>query len=269
MMTERIFKIVLISATLFTACSKKGETITEPIPPPTSLAGKLAKVTYDAGAYDSLYYSSDGLLIKLNSVLDPVSGARTTYTLEYNAAKKVQRIVTNDGDEYRYIYLDGKLVSVAHFVNGQKESYSIFTYQQDKLSEAEYFVAADPNAQSYKSTGFYTYTYYTDGNLKEEVAYSIHQATGLPIKNITRVYLDYDQGVNQEGIIRQIPLSVGLVLSKNNVGLLSVKDEHTNAVTNFLFDYAYDSLNHPLTRSFQYFSSDGSRHQGSSIYAYY
>lgn len=268
MMTERLLTIVIVSISLLTACSKKGEKPTEPIPPPTTVAGKLAKVTYDAGAYDSLYYSNDGALVKLNAVLDPISGAGTRYTLEYNAAKKVQRIVTNDGDEYRYFYSDGQLSTVAHFVNGQKESYSIFTYQQNKLNSVEYFVAADPNAQSYKSMGFHTYDYYTDGNLKEEVAYSIHQLTGQPIKNITITYSDYDQGVNQDEIVRQVPLSYGLTISKNNAGLRSVKDEHTGSVVNFLFTYSYNSIKNPLTRSFQYFGS-GNWHQGSSIYSYY
>lgn len=250
-----------------TACSKKADNIQLP-PPAETIKGKLAKISFDTGAYDSLYYSVDGALIKIRSVVDPASGNSVTYSFDYNVQGKLTRIYNDQGEEYRYTYSGAELEEVGLYVSGIKTRHKGFTYNNGILTSTHTYadVLSNPNDQDFLD--MFTYTYYPDGNLKSETSYSVHPTTGWPVKEVTITYSDYDNKYNPDDIFKQLPYYFGNTFFKHNARTRIVKNEKTGVESTYLFTYTYNQVTLPLTRKFEYYGS-GNWLEGTCTYSYY
>ena len=245
----------LVIAVLVTAiaCSKKTDNVLPPPATPQPVKGKLAKIIFDSGAYDSLYYGSGGELIKIKTVWDPASGISITHLFNYDAQGKLQHISTDHGEEYRYSYTGNQLHEVGLYIGGIKTRHTTYTYHQGVLTASHSFadILTNPNDQDFLD--MFIYTYYPDGNLKTETSYSVHPVTGDPVKEITITYSDYDQQHNADDIFKQMPYHFGHQFAKNNARMRSIKNEKTGEITNYLFFYNYNESALPVSRRFEYY----------------
>ncbi|MBL0883334.1 MAG: hypothetical protein IBJ16_08340, partial [Chitinophagaceae bacterium] len=106
--------LIMIGGTLMlTACTKRPVTPQLPPVPPQQPSGKLSKLVYDTGAYDSLYYLADGRLSKLVNNIDPAVSGGVRYELKYHSSGKLERINSSEGWYYLYLYSNGKLASIS------------------------------------------------------------------------------------------------------------------------------------------------------------
>lgn len=174
------------------SCRKNPVTPVDPAP----AAGKLSKLEYKDGAYDSIYSNSQGLISKIVNhyvVSFPYNGI---HQFEYDANKKVTRITDNNGESYEYKYLGGLLSAVLHYSAGVKEDYRFYEYRNGKLSLVEAYFRLGINTPGYQLSSKLEYFYYADGNPKQEVSYSFDPQTMAPIKNFSIEHLDYDGNAN-------------------------------------------------------------------------
>lgn len=254
---------------LVSACSKKSDQL-QPTPqlPQEPVKGKLAKISYDSGAYDSLYYDASGKLIKYKSVWVPGSGTSLTYFFDYDMFGKPTRVYSDQGEEYRYSYENGLLSEVGLYFGGIKTRHKGFTYNQGQLTSTHTYadILSNPNDQDFLD--MFTYTYYPDGNLKTETSFSVHPVSGWPVKEMTITYSDYDNSYNPEDLLKQLPYYFGKTFLKNNAGTRTAKNEKTGETSTYIFSYTYHSSTLPLTRKYEYYGS-GNWQEGSCIYSYY
>jgi len=269
MLTNKWGQLLLVMMVAVMSCSKKTDTIIQPPVPVEPVKGKLAKISFDSGAYDSLYYAPTGELVKLRSVWDPSSGYSVTYSFDYNAQGKITRIYNDQGEEFRYTYSGNQLEEVGLYVSGLKTRHKGFTYDTQGTLTATHTYAdilSNPNDQDFLD--MFIYTYYPDGNLKTETSYSVHPTTGQPVKEVTITYSDYDNSHNPDDLFKQMPYFFGLKFFKNNARLRMVKNEKTGVESTYLFTYTYNQTTFPVTRKFEYYGS-GNWLEGNCTYTYY
>jgi hypothetical protein len=246
----RSFFIYAILLAGLISCSKEQHAPNEPQPAPAM--GKLAKLSYTDGSYDSMYYNTDGTvheLVTLNTVPFPY---KERFVFEYNSLGKVSRIVQNNGERYEYTYINGLLTAVAHYVNNQKRDFRMYEYVNGKLTEAEEYYQEVSNQPGWGYLAHRSYTYYPDGNLKDETAYSFDTVTRMPRKDATITYQDYDNKFNTLEIAGRYLYLSQQTLAKNNPAKLISKDEVSGLSTEFSFSYTYNNTGNPLTRTMQY-----------------
>lgn len=259
------FLLLLVMA----SCSKKNTPTPLPALPADPIKGKLARLSYDTGAYDSLYYGSAGELIRVKSVWDPALGGGMSYVFDYNAQGKLTSIQTSQAQEYRYIYTGNELTEVILYINGVKTNHKNFTYDNNGVMVSSHTYADVLNAPGDQDfLDMFIYTYYPDGNLKTETAYSVHPVTGHPVKETTITYTDYDDRYNPDDIFKQMPYYFGFTFAKNNARLRSVKNEKTGELSNYVFTYTYNQTAKPVSRKFE-FLGNGNWYEGICTYAYY
>jgi hypothetical protein len=263
------WSVVLLVVVGLTACSKKTDII-QPPPPTQPVAGKLAKISFDSGAYDSLYYAPSGNLIKVKSVFDPANGVSVIiYSFDYNAQGKLTRIYNDQGVEYRYTYSGDQLDEVGVYISGLKTSHKGFTYNADGVLTATATFSdllSNPGDQDFLD--MFLYTYYPDGNLKTETSFSVDPTTGHPVKEVSITHSDYDNNHNPDDIFKQLPYFFGIKFSKNNARTRILKNEKTGVESTYLFTYTYNQATLPLTRKFEYYGS-GNWEEGTCTYSYY
>jgi antitoxin component YwqK of YwqJK toxin-antitoxin module len=250
------------------SCKKEQEKPVDPNPNPSPVIGKLAKLRYSNGSYDSLYYNSDGTIARL-VVYNNFPGPYTErYSFEYDTQKKVTRILQDNGERYDYTYINGQLTAVSHFVNGQKRDFRFYDYVNGKLAEVEEYYQTDPGQTGWGYLAHRSYTYYPDGNLKDETSYSFDTVTRMPRKDLTITYEDYDGNFNSIEVLGRFLYLSQQELAKNNARKLVSKDEVNGSSTSFSFTYTYNEFRNPLTRTMQY-QSAGSTVTETVQYSYY
>ncbi len=258
----------IVSSLIFTACKKQPITPQLPPPQPQQPTGKLAKLIYDTGAFDSLYYLADGRITKLVNNIDPGFGDGIAYNFVYDATGKVERINSSEDRSYRYSYENGKVVAISEYINQHKSSYKLFNYVNDILTSMEIY-NYNGAARGYEFSGLHTYTFYSDGNLKEEVTYTVNVFTGQLIKHMTIEYSDYDNKLNPEELVRQVPYYYGIVRMKNNPGKRITKRESNGIISTFNSQFTYDQQAKPLTKKFLYQDPSGALIETNTLFYYY
>lgn len=248
------FYTVLVSGSLLVlsmvSCRKNSVTPVEPVP----VAGKLTKLEYKDGAYDSIYYNSQGLISKIvNHYVVPFP-YNEIHQFEYDANNKVTRISDNNGETYEYKYIAGRLEAVLHFSAGVKEDYRFYEYQNGKLSLVEEYFRLGINAPGYQLSSKLEYFYYADGNLKQEMSYSFDPQTMAPIKDFSIEHLDYDGKVNPTDPISRFLYLYQVPMASKNVGRLITKDERSGISTEYTFAYTYNNAGNPVTKKMTYIS---------------
>ncbi len=268
-MTQKKLSGILLLITmiaLLASCSKRVEPIIEPQPVP--IPGKLAKLSFKDGAYDSLFYNADGKISKIKNYYAMPGPYTEIFTFEYNAAKQLSRITDSNGELYEYTYTNGELTAVKHYINGVKHDYRLFDYQDGKLSAVEEYYQPAPGVPGHEFTAQRNFYYYPDGNLKQEVSYSFAPQTRVPVKDFTIEHSDYDSKLNPTDLLGRFLYMPFIQLSKNNPGKMTAKSEANGASTEFVYEYTYDAASNPLTRKMSY-TSGGQLITETVLYHYY
>lgn len=231
----------------FMACSKKTN---QPIDQYAYRSGKLAKVDFGNGTYDSIFYRQDGKIDKIN--IGYQIGGTTyldKYQYSYNTAGQVDILKEEGGDEYRYAYANGQLVAVNHFVNGVKMDYKLFNYvgAGTRIASIEEYHKPYPNYPGFEFTFQKNYSYYAEGNLKEEVSYQIDN-NGQYTKHQTLTYENYDQRINIDHIYKSFLYMSGIKLTANNATQLVRKDELSGITNTYNYQFTYNNKWEPVKR---------------------
>lgn len=239
---------ILVALVCMAACSKKGN---QPAPIPHPSSGKLAKVNFGQGIYDSLFYRQDGKLDKI--ILFSENGSNTykeVYHFTYNSIGKVASVQIENGDEYRYAYVNDFVTAVSRYENGVKVSYRFINYvgQGTRLESVELYEKTSPGALGFAYTGKQEYTYHTDGNLKEEARYQINQ-NGQSTKYQTIRYEDYDQHLNVDNIFRHFIYLSGVSITANNPRKIIRRDEIAGTEQQYHYQFTYNSKSTPVKRT--------------------
>lgn len=250
---------LIVSIILTSSCEQKKEEVnppagpvkpTDPIKPtdPVNPGTKpLSKIDWGGGSSTSLSYDAEGLL-KERITLSP--GIRNEYRYEYNAAKKLSKVVTNVSGVSEYYYdEEGYLIRVDE-INGvvSHYRYRLVYDTQNRLSEIiQSEVKKDGGlVQKHKTT----YTFDAQGNLAK-IQLFVYKAGNPQVAELFRtiLYENYDDKVNVDGFLEINPM-LPFSLFKNNPGKVTRIDE-TGFTPNstFTYSYTYNDKNRPATAS--------------------
>lgn len=232
------------------SCRKNRITPIEPAP----VVGKLTKLEYKDGAYDSIYYNSQGLISKIVNYHVLPFPYKEIHQFEYDTNQKVTRITDNNGESYEYKYVGGQLAAVMHYRGGVKEDYRFYEYQNGKISLVEEYYRLGINLPGYQLSSKLEYFYYADGNLKQEVSYSFDPQTMAPIKDFSLEHLDYDANANPTDPISRFLYLYQVPMASKNVRKLITKDERSGKSIEFSFVYTYNNAGNPVTKKMTYLS---------------
>lgn len=254
-MTQKKISGILLLITmiaLLASCSKRVDVRIDPQPGPAP--GKLAKLEYKGG-YDSLFYNTDGTISRIKNYYSMPGPYTEVFDFEYNNDKTVSRITDNNGEKYEYKYFGGQLTAVMHYVNGVKQDYRIYDYENGRLSSIEEYYQIDPNAVGHAFTAERKLYYHPDGNLKQEVSYSFDPQTHAPVKDFSIEHTDYDNKLNPTDNLGRFLYLAFVQMAKNNSRKMTAKNEQNGAFTTFDYEYTYDAAANPLTRKMVYISN--------------
>lgn len=247
----------------FLACRKSANRPPEPAP----VVGKLSKLAYANGAYDSIYYRTDGTISKIVSHNVQPFPYDEVYSFDYDAAKKVTRITDNNGEYYDYRYINGELVAVMHYVGGSKEDYRAYVWNNGKLAEVEEHYRPGISVPGHQLMTRREFAYYADGNLQKETVYNWDAQAQALVKDYSRTYSDYDAHFNPEESISHFLYLSQVVLSNRNARKMISVDERTGVPAEFNFSYTYNDFMNPLSKKMTYVSG-GQQLQETVTYHY-
>ncbi len=267
-MNKEILCMSLALTILAVSCRKSGTTPVNPDPNPNPVIGKIAKMEYTDGAYDSIYYNSDGTIRKVKNHFTTPALYDAIYLFDYDATGKLKRITDNNGEYYDYVYISGQLTAVNHYATGVKSDYRIYGYLNGKLADIEEYYRLGINTPAYDYVANRKLSYYPDGNLKQEINYSFDPVTRVAIKDFTLSYADYDGKLNPSDELGRFLYQAQVGMSKNNARKLITKDEVNSTTTEFNFEYTYNDFSNPLTKKITY-TSGGQLHTETIKYDYY
>ena len=269
-MTQKSISGLLLLLTmlllLVTSCNKTGQKPIDPVPVPT--AGKLAKMAFKDGSYDSVFYQADGSISRIKIHYALPGPYTETYDFEYNSDKKVSKVLQNNGEYFQYSYVNGQLAAVAHYVAGNKQDQRIYDYQDGKLISIEEYHQPSPNTPGYEFTGERILEYYPDGNLKKETSYSFDPQTRAPIRDASIEYSDYDLRQNPADQLSRFLYLSFIQFSRNNPRKTVIKNEQNGSATEFLTEYTYNASLTPSSHKTT-FLSGGQQVVDTVMYYYY
>lgn len=238
---------VLVMMAGIVSCGKK---VNQPIPQ-QPVSGKLAKVSFGGGYSDSFYYRQDGKLDKI-IIFSDLGGAtyKEVYQFAYNSIGKVSSVKIENGDEFRYAYVNDQVTAVSRYVNGVKESYKFINYVGGgtRLESVEEYEKTSPGAIGFAYTFKQEYTYHTDGNLKEEIRYQIDQ-NGQSKKYQTTRYENYDQHLNVDNTFRHFLYLSGVPVTVNNPTKITRRDEIAGTEQVYNYQFTYNAKAAPVKRT--------------------
>jgi hypothetical protein len=268
-MTQKKISGVLLVLTmlvlLISSCRKNPIQPNEPQPLPS---GKLAKMSFKDGSYDSVFYNNDGSIARIINHHTVPGPYTEEFSYEYDTNGKVKRINQNNGEYYQYGFIGEELVAVMHYVNGRKRDYKLYDYVDHKLSSIEEYYQFDPNVPGHELYSRRDYSYYQDGNLKLEENYSFDAQTHVPKKDFTIEHADYDGKANTSDAVARFLYMSSIEFAKHNPRKMKTKDEVSGVVTEFQSEYTYDAASRPLTRRISY-PSGGQTITETILFSYY
>lgn len=255
--------IFLLLSLVITSCRKSTNRPPDPVP----VVGKLSKLAYGNGGYDSVYYHTDGTIRKIVSRNVQPFPYDEVYTFDYDAAKKVTRITDNNGEYYDYRYINGELVAVLHYVGGSKEDYRTYVWNNGRLAEVEEHYRPGVSVPGHQLMTRREFTYYADGNLEKETVYNWDAQAQALVKDYSRTFSDYDAHFNPEESIGRFLYLSQVVLSNRNARKMISVDERTGVTTEFNFSYTYNDFMNPSSKKMTY-TSGGQQLQETVTYHY-
>jgi hypothetical protein len=259
------FSMIFLCVGLVCVSCRKTTIATLP-PDPVSITGKLSKVEYGSNMYDSMYYNNEGAISKLIFRIGNPATQDEAFTFDYDASGKLVRVNYKTDTYYDYHYLNGRVSTIEHYVSGVERDYNLYSYQGDKVSSVAQYLWTTTGTPGFELIGRQDFTYYADGNLKQEADYHYNRQTHLPVRNTTVDYVNYDNKPNVTDFLATFPYMVEQ--SKNNPGKIIFNNEIDNIIEEFYFAYTYDNLFKTATRTFSYLQN-GQSYSETAKYYYY
>ena len=271
-MRHRVLLVLSIAATLLACGDDSSITDPDPLVPPVALledieipnlpspyyhfeydaAYRISVVSFasDARVY-AVTWNGDRIVKMVNTV-----GARDTLTYQYDGSGHVGRVSYVDPDGVEYAMVD-------------------FTYDGQRLAGLERKVKLDGGFVTDKTM---TFTYLTDGNLKDIVEHR-PAITGRQDETTTTDHFEqYDTNINVDGFSLihdefsdHLILLPGVQLQKGN----PARETFSGDAPNYTVDYTwtYDDKHRPLTKvgdlSFTSGPQSGEEFQTKSSFSYY
>ncbi len=228
-------QIVLISFSLFLATACQDEEME--IPNPEDVRLKSVQTIGHGWTLSTVYdYLPDGNLTTVQWERNTPFTTIGTEEYVYGADKRLEKqIISISGvvvTEMRYFYFQGKIVAASAYVEGIKDHYTFFEYNQaGQLIRTEHF-KRDDEANGYFQDGEQVFSYHADGNLhKIELAVFSSEVGGL-IWNNTKTYASYR---SEPSVVDSESILPGLKLQKN----LPTGYELETAGDKFKYSFAY------------------------------
>jgi hypothetical protein len=238
--------LLLVIAMVTVSCRKTPGV--QPAPVPVPAINKLAKVEYNGGDYDSIFYNSDLQVIRIKMHTNVVTPFDAVYTFAYGATKKLTRIADNMGEHYDYVYINGVLTGVNHYTGNTKTDFRIYDYTNGKLTAVEAYSQIGFNLPGYELISEWELDYYADGNLKTETIYSYTLQPRAKYKQFTTTYTGYDAKINATGMLNRFIYLSQVEIQKNNPGKMTRRDEVNGTEIQYDFAYTYNDFSNPLTQ---------------------
>jgi antitoxin component YwqK of YwqJK toxin-antitoxin module len=142
---------------------------------------------------------------------------------------KIQDVITT---ETEYVYQNNRIVAALTFIDGIKDNYTFYEYDNNgKLIKAEFF-RKDYQANGYFQDEEKLYSYYPDGNLHEIESFVLSVEEGGLVWNNTRTYETYHE---KSSLIDTEPSVPGLRLQKN----LPLKFNLVTGAGTFTYTFSY------------------------------
>lgn len=257
MKTERKSRLALTYCIIILATAACRKSSDQPNPNPVPAPGKLAKLEYNNGDYDSLFYNSDQSLAKIKVHTNAFIPYDTWYEFQYDINKRVAHIIDRSGERYDYVYATDQLTAVTHYVGSTKTDYRFYNYTNGKLTGIEEYYQLGPNSPGFDFRAEHELTYYADGNLKQDLIYSFQPQTRARYKSYSLEYLNYDTKVNSAEQTYFFIYLAQIPLMKNNYRKMISKDEVSGSQTVYDFEFTYDNLSNPLTKKMTSTTSGG------------
>lgn len=133
---------------------------------------------------------------------------------------------------------------------GVKMNYKFYNYVagSSRLESVEEYSKASPNDIGFAYTFKQDYTYYADGNLKEETRYQINQ-NGQATKYQTTRYENYDQHLNVDNTFRYFLYLSGVHITVNNPTKITRRDEIAGSEQVYNYQFTYNGKAAPVKRT--------------------
>jgi len=216
-----------------------------PDPNPGTQTKHLIKVEEDANTYTTFQYNADGTFQKITSVEDGENGpSQTVMTFTYNSAKKISEINNQDGSKIKYTYANN-VVAKSEVVDAQNNvvAYNEYAYQNGKVSSVTLNSGIeDENGQvNYVAWMKTEYTYYTNGDVKENTVWTINPLTMSLEKTQVRKYEQYDTKVNPLSQLGEFSQAFLMDLSARNPLLEKAYDGAGSLQETVTYEYTYDN----------------------------
>jgi hypothetical protein len=246
-----VYLVFLASALYITmGCKKTTSGNSEPIPEPVPHAKRLVKIEEGVKDSTTFEYNTDGTLRKVNAVYHAGSNIETfSWTISYNAGKKVKEMVSDRGTTIGFFYKNGLLDIKENKTNGILNHTQTFTYEKGRLSKLATWVPKSAGIEVIKEI---TYTYYTNhpGNVKEAFHRELNPATGHLQNSIMEKAETYDNKINPYSLLGDFGFGFFHNINTRNPVDEVIYDYRNGdyyVARNTTNNYSYDAEGYPVT----------------------
>jgi hypothetical protein len=233
--TRKSLAAFLLFASLLTgpaSCKKDKEN--PPVPPPVAERIKEFKTGEEFIRFD---YNAAGDVAKvtINSDIN-TGGETTTYTVSYNAAKKISSLETTD-EKIVAVYENDLLKRADIFQQNERVGYTNYGFDGGHLKRATIYFG---EGTEFIPVLEFNFSYSPAGNITETVAL---MASGEPghMERSGHVNYQYDQKTNPLYAQRDLLAMFWQGASKNNIKVEDHFDENLQQEDKFVYDYQYNN----------------------------
>ncbi|MFC0774805.1 hypothetical protein [Terrimonas alba] len=237
--TRQLFSNLFLFTALTTSVvsCKKEKDNNDPTPPPASQRIKEFKNGEEFIRFD---YNVNGDVNKVTLNSDITDGSTLTYTVNYNAAKKITSLETTD-EKITPVYENNILTRADIFMENERVGYTAYQYEGGLIEKATIYFG---EGNDYIPALEFIFTYTATGNIEKTETFL---ATGEPgqMERSGHVSYQYDQKSNPLYAQRELMALFWQAVSKNNIIVENHFDANLQPEDKFTYDYLYNSSGLP------------------------
>lgn len=243
-MISKFSLVLAIASIAFTSCKKDKS---GPSNPPEQIK-KLTRVEENGQTTATIEYNTDGTVKKFFTDFG-ILGA-TTFTLTYNAQKKVSEITSGDGFKSVLRYENGNLVWAENYEDGEKVGENSFQYENGRIKSNMYLTAFPQGGGHviYRPTFQAVYTYNANGSLQKVSNYVKAAAGDLLVLENEYAFQQYDTKKNPLTVVSEFSqIMLYMPVPANNPLIEKVYNANGAVEETTANVYTYDASGYPLT----------------------
>ena len=252
--------LLMCLMSILVSCRKGHDTYPPPPDPVKKILLKDIIIPHLPSPYYHFEYRTDSTIAKVS-----FASGFSMYDVFYsgNRISEMRNNIIVNHDTLRYLYDNMGRVAIIKFINDTGLTYRhvFLSYNDDLVKEIDWDHRVGDIGYIYDRT--LTFTYFTDGNVKE-IKEHRPAIDGQTEVNFVTQYDQYDDKINvddfallQDGYHNHIFLPSGFRIQKNNPG----KEIRTGDGDNYTVDYTYtyNDDNAPLTKTGELTFTNGSQ----------